>query len=146
MTVLREVDEMTRFGAVLQRALADGTRVRFRAAGVSMHPTIRDGEVITIAPIRAGEVSRGDVLLCRHQKRMLAHRVVGLTARGDERLFLLQGDAKAGCDAPVAARDVVGKVVSVCRNGREIPLCDRLARLRYAIRKSASRAKALVRR
>ena len=64
------------FGAVIAEALTTGTVVRFSAEGTSMYPTIRDGEVITIAAVAPDEVVRGDVLLCRHDKRVLAHRVV----------------------------------------------------------------------
>src|SRR5215471_6489783 len=43
--------------------LARGDRVRFRAEGWSMHPTIRHGELITIAALNGAEVSPGDILL-----------------------------------------------------------------------------------
>lgn len=121
-----------------------GLIVRFRAEGLSMYPTIRHGELITLGPFAADEVVRGDVLLCRHSTRLLAHRVVAVTGHGSERVFLLRGDAKRDCDAPVAVSDVIGKVLSVCRNGRAIRLCGRAARLRHKARFAASRAKAFV--
>ena len=133
------------FVAVMDEALRMGTRVRFRAEGNSMYPTIRDGEAITIAAVSADEVVRGDVLLCRHNQRVLAHRVVAVTARGRDRVFHLRGDAKAGCDEPIAAGDVMGRVISVCRNGRMTPLCGPGARLRHRARAAASRAKAFAR-
>jgi signal peptidase I len=132
------------FGEVIAEALTTGTVVRFSAEGTSMYPTIRDGEVITIAAVSPDEVVRGDVLLCRHDKRVLAHRVVHVITRGPERVFRLRGDAKADCDAPVGADAVVGKVISVCRNGRVAMLCGRAARLRHAARRSASGAKAFI--
>ncbi len=133
------------FVGVMDEALRVGTLVRFRAEGDSMYPTIRNGEAITIAPVSADEVVRGDVLLCRHDERVLAHRVVGVTTHGADRLFYLRGDAKAACDAPVGADALVGKVISVCRNGRMTPLCGPVARLRHRARAAASRAKAFVR-
>ena len=133
------------FVGVMDEALRHGTRVRFRAEGDSMYPTIRDGESITIAAVSTAEVVRGDVLLCRHGKRVLAHRVVAVTARGSDRVFHLRGDAKAACDAPVAAGDVVGRVISVCRNGRTASLCGPASRLRHRAQAAASRAKAFVR-
>ena len=132
------------FGAVVEEALTNGTLVRFRAEGISMYPTIRDGEAITVAAVSTDEVVRGDVLLCRHGKRVLAHRVVGVTRCGTERFFELQGDAKTSCDAPVAANAVVGRVVGVRRNGRMIPLCGRAARLRHRARTAASRAASFI--
>ena len=67
-----------------------------------------------------------------------------MTGYGSERVLRLRGDAKRGCDAPVAASDVIGKVLSVRRNGRAIALSGRAARLRYRARTVASRAKAFV--
>ena len=135
------------FGApavVIEGALRTGFFVRFRAEGLSMYPAIRHGELITVGPVAAGEVVRGDVLLCRHSTRVLAHRLVSVTGYGGERVLTLRGDAKGACDTPVTASDVIGKVLSVCRNGRAIPLCGRAARLRHTARTAASRVKAFV--
>ena len=121
-----------------------GVIVRFRAEGLSMYPAIRHGELITVGPVAADQIVRGDVLLCRHSTRVLAHRVVAVTESGTERVLTLRGDAVAACDTPVAATDVIGKVLSVCRNGRAISLCGRAARLRHKARTAASRVKAFV--
>jgi hypothetical protein len=129
------------FTAVMEKALTTGATVRFRAEGTSMYPTIRDGESISIAAVSPAKVVRGDVLLCRHEKRVLAHRVVGVTTHDTGRLFELRGDAKAACDVPVGADDVVGQVIAVQRNGRLVGLSGRAARLRYTARTAASRAK-----
>jgi len=130
------------FMAVFEEALASGTIVRFRAEGTSMHPTIRDGEAISIAAVSPDEVVRGDVVLCRHDNRVLAHRVVAVTARGAGRVFQLRGDAKAACDEPVSADGVVGRVIAIHRNGRLVGL-DRPARLRRTVRTAASQVKSL---
>jgi signal peptidase I len=130
------------FGTVIEDALAKGTTVRFRAEGISMYPTIRHGEAITVAHVASPDVVRGDVLLCRHGTRVLAHRVVGVTTCGSERFFELRGDAKASCDASVAASAVVGRVIGVGRKGRTVALSGRAARWRYYARAAASRAAA----
>jgi len=132
------------FADAMHEALTSGALVRFRAEGTSMYPTIRDGEVVTIAPIACGEIVRGDVLMCRHSERFLTHRVVAVndfTGCDGDRVFHLRGDAKAACDAPVAAVNVVGRVISVDRNGRVIPMSGRAARLRHRARATASRAR-----
>jgi signal peptidase I len=121
-----------------------GIAVRFRAGGLSMSPAICDGELITVAPVDAEQIVRGDVLLYRASTRLLAHRVVAVAGHGSERVLQLRGDAKGACDAPVAAGDVIGKVLAVTRNGRAITLCGRAARLRYRAWTAASRVKAFV--
>ena len=129
-------------GAVIDDALTTGALVRFRAEGSSMYPTIRDGEAITVAPVAAADVVRGDVLLCRHGTRVLAHRVVGVTTCGSERFFALRGDAKTSCDASVGGGGVLGRVIGVQRNGRAIALSGSAARWRFHARAAASRAAA----
>ena len=130
--------------AVIEEALTHGTLVRFRAEGHSMHPTIRDGEAITVAAVSTARVVRGDVLLCRHGTGALAHRVVGVTGSGMERFFELRGDARTSCDTPVGVGAVVGRVVGVRRNGRVIVLSGRAARLRHRARRAASRARSFI--
>jgi signal peptidase I len=130
-------------GMPMPGTLPAGLVVRFRAEGLSMYPTIRDGELITVGPVEAHQIVRGDVLLCRQSTRLLAHRVVAVHERGGERVLRLRGDAKGAADAPIAVSDVIGRVVSVCRNGRGIPMCGRTARLRHQVRTAASQVKAL---
>jgi len=109
-----------------------------------MYPTIRHGESIAIARVDADDIVAGDVLLCRHDSHLLAHRVVRVSARGDRRVFELRGDAKRASDALVGEEAVLGKVITVHRGGRAISLTGRAARLRRAARVVASRAKACV--
>jgi signal peptidase I len=129
-------------GDLVGAALTTGAVVRFRAEGTSMRPTILDGDVITVAAISTSDVVNGDVLLCRHDNRVLAHRVVDIIARSSDLYFHLRGDAKSACDAPVRADAVVGRVISTCRNGRVFVVCGRAARMRYSARSVAARAKA----
>jgi hypothetical protein len=131
------------FTESFRTTVPDGIRVRFRASGHSMYPSIRDGELITVGVVAAHAIVRGDVLLCRHGERLLAHRIVSIDSALGEPVLRLRGDAKRDCDAPVAASDVIGLVLSVERGGRTILLAGRWARLRYRARTIASRAKML---
>jgi Peptidase S24-like len=132
------------FHSVIADGLATGATVRFRAEGDSMYPTIRDGETIAVVAVSASEIVCGDILLCRHGVRLLAHRVVAATASAGNLMFELQGDAKSSCDAPIGAHAVIGKVISVQRNGRSIRLCGAASRMRRAARSAASRTRRAV--
>ena len=129
------------FDAVVQDALASGVAVRFRAGGISMYPTIRNGETITAAPVASAEIVCGDVLLFRSSGRLMAHRVVGVTEEGGARVLRIRGDAKRACDAPVAATDVIGRVIAGDRGRCVIPLLGRVARLRHRARAAISRTR-----
>ncbi|MEO8519830.1 MAG: S24/S26 family peptidase [Acidobacteriota bacterium] len=118
-----------------ERLLADGCAVRFRAEGTSMLPTVADGELLLVAPVRVEDIGRGDILLCRCPAGALAHRVADIsTIPGGSREFLLRGDGKLGCDAPVAAADVLGRVMAASGSGRLRRLQGPIARLRWRLR------------
>ncbi len=118
------------FSAVVQSLLDEGLSVRFRASGRSMLPALRDGECLIVAPARAVDVDIGDVLLCDTRRGPIAHRVSSIERLADgERRFMLRGDASLEGDAPVASRQVSGKIVSVERDGRAVSLAIRGGRL-----------------
>ncbi len=134
--------------------LRRGQCVRFRAPGLSMHPTIKEGETITVIPISPFDIKRRDILLYLIGKKVIAHRVVGIekkksnssnqSSKFSPRLFLLRGDASAICDEPVEAQQILGKVVSVERDGRSINLCSRKAKMLHIAHARASRLKRLI--
>ena len=105
-----------RFSDVCVELLLGGTAVRFRATGSSMWPTIRDGDVITVAPARPDDVAVGDVVLYRAPRGLTAHRVM-------KRLidlplaFRVRGDAPGSQDDTVAAGEILGTVGTIERDG-----------------------------
>ena len=98
--------------------LQSGLPVRFRAPGSSMHPTIRDGEVVTVIPMLARQIRRGDVLLYQAERGLTAHRVIRRFP-GPEIAFRVRGDAPGSEDEHVVTTQVLGKVESVERAGHE---------------------------
>jgi len=95
-----------------------------------MLPALGDGQCLIVAPVRAAEVDVGDVVLCDSRRGPIAHRVLSVhrRANGEER-FTLRGDASLECDAPIAAPQIRGKIVSVERDGRRMSVAIRGGRL-----------------
>ena len=122
-----------------------GNSVRFRPGGHSMSPAIRDGEAVTVAPVRASEVRRGDIILYRAERGLIAHRVLKLRGELDAPVFITRGDASTSCDAPVDASQVLGRVICVERNGRRLSLKGRRARIFCRARRALSHLKARLR-
>ncbi|MCH7804948.1 MAG: signal peptidase I [Acidobacteria bacterium] len=117
--------------------LSQGATVRFRPSGRSMYPSIREGEVIAVEPVEASDVKLADIVLYRSERGLIAHRVVEIASR-DARVFRLQGDASLSCDRPVAAEQILGRVVGVERNGRSVALASRGAKMWHKARRLAS--------
>jgi signal peptidase I len=104
---------------IVSDLLRRGHSVRFRAKGGSMRPTIREGEAITVAPVRPAGIRRGDVILYRSARGVIAHRVARVERHPDGGLvFLPRGDASRGRDDPVEKAAILGSVVAVERGGR----------------------------
>ena len=105
---------------LLSDVLAKGVPFRFLAAGYSMSPFIRDGDVITIKPRTDTNLRNGAVAAYVRPKdgHLAVHRIVGRTEAG----FALKGDHEPVSDYPVTASEILGVVDRVERSGRRIRL------------------------
>lgn len=106
------------FAALVQELLDTGLQVRFRAGGRSMAPAVRDGDLLTVAPVDPAQVAIGDVILFDGWRGPLAHRVVALERRGSQRRFVMRGDRSLQADGAIGKGQVRGRLVAVERDGR----------------------------
>jgi hypothetical protein len=100
--------------------LARGGSLRFKAKGYSMSPFIRDGDVITVAPISPAKLCWGDIAAFRRcgTDHLTIHRVVGV----QDDSFLMKGDNAPHIDGLIPASEVLGRVIKVDREGRRLRL------------------------
>lgn len=106
--------------AGLMRAVLDkGKAFRFEARGTSMHPVIRDGDVVTVRPL-AGGARTGDVVAFVHPATggVRVHRII----RSGEAGHLLKGDNALCEDGAVPPEAVLGRVARIERDGRALRL------------------------
>jgi signal peptidase len=121
---------MNGFVELTAELLERGACVRFQATGQSMYPAVKDGEIIKVEPVEPSHIKKGDIVLYRMKKGVIAHRVVHIERRnGDPPFFVLRGDALGTCDGIVEPRQVIGRVISVERNGRDYKLNGIYAKL-----------------
>jgi signal peptidase I len=92
--------------------------VRLRATGCSMVPAVWPGDEITVRRCELAELKPGQIALCMRDGALVAHRV----RRVEDDFLIMRGDALPFDDAPMSASDVVGQVVRVVRNGRDVEL------------------------
>jgi len=90
--------------------------LRLRVTGSSMLPAVRPDDVLLIRQCGIEAAAQGDIVVYLRQRRLFAHRV---TARSGARL-VTQGDAVAEPDFPVAADELLGKVVRIERRGNAV--------------------------
>jgi signal peptidase I len=93
-----------------------GASFRFQAKGHSMTPAIRDGDVITVSPLKDIMPRRGDVLAFRHpeQPQMLVHRVLHTRAKR----YFIKGDNCPEADGWIPAENILGLIAKVERRGK----------------------------
>lgn len=101
---------------LLAELASRGVTVTLAVRGTSMCPALRDGDVVTIAPVRGVTVPIGAVVAAEAPGAggLVLHRAVG--RRGGS--VLLRGDNAARPDGAVAEEAVLGLVSRVERGGR----------------------------
>ncbi|MGH9143689.1 MAG: S24/S26 family peptidase [Thermoanaerobaculia bacterium] len=102
---------MSEFESTLRAVLAAGHAARFRAAGDSMYPAIRNGDLLEIVRCEASELRRGDVVLAATGRGLTAHRIVRIGEHDGAPRITTRGDNALRCDPPIAPDDILGRVV-----------------------------------
>jgi signal peptidase I len=105
---------------LLVAVLEHGRQFRFRAAGMSMFPFIRSGDVVTVSPLKRGEPRIGDVVafLQVSDRSLTLHRVVG----AGRQTYEIRGDSAIQSDGKIPGKNILGRVVKAERNGSEVRL------------------------
>ena len=107
------------------QALSEGKHLEVRLGGSSMRPFIRNGELARAGPPPA-RPKYGMVLICTrgtdHKAGLIIHRVTGLRRVQGRVQIRTKGDAMPRDDGWWDMPQVVGRVVSVLRGGRWVPL------------------------
>jgi signal peptidase I len=94
------------FSDLASALLCSGIRIRFRAKGRSMLPTINDGDILYAESATRFEF--GDIVLFREGTEFKAHRIIGKRHQG----FITRGDAGMEPDGEIRKDQILGKVVA----------------------------------
>lgn len=101
----------------LEKLLSEGNTVQIKPKGWSMYPMIRPGDEAVIAPVNAGKLKRGDVVLFRREGGILVlHRIWKVSEKG---LFLV-GDNQVEVEGPVKREQIRGRLTAFIRKGKMI--------------------------
>lgn len=110
-----------RFRRLVAGILGEGKCLRFTALGHSMHPTIRHGDTLTLAPMSQCRPRWGAVVAVVSDvatERVVVHRVIRL----DAATVTTQGDALPRVDGTFPRVALLGVVTRIERNGRPVGL------------------------
>jgi signal peptidase I len=101
--------------------------VRLRVFGTSMVPSILPGDLVSIHRASLNDISPGEVVLFRKKGRLFVHRVVDRKVAGTsdgsvEPYLITRGDRLRDDDPPVSSPELLGRVVSIERDNRNVEL------------------------
>jgi hypothetical protein len=97
-------------------------KVRLPIVGTSMVPCILPGDLVLVHRASLDEISQGEVVLFIQNGRLLVHRVVGRACSPGNTWLITRGDRERRNDPPVSSQELLGRVVSIERDNRELPV------------------------
>jgi hypothetical protein len=115
-----QVSENALKGELAKEILRRFGTLRLQVTGQSMLPSIWPGDILLIERCAFGEIFTGDIVLCAREGRLFAHRVASADVDFESSRLVTQGDALPSPDAPVSAKEVLGKVSKIVRAGKSV--------------------------
>ena len=98
--------------------------IRFKATGDSMLPSVWPGDLLTVRRQSFSEFKSGEIVLYEREAgenaQLVAHRIVDCSGDRSGQQLITRGDSLPCDDAPVHEDQILGRVVSISRNGRPI--------------------------
>jgi hypothetical protein len=88
-------------------------RLRLRAGGLSMLPTLWPGDLLTIRARAFDQAQPGDIALYMREGRLFVHRIVRRSGSGPEAFLITRGDCMSKDDPPVREAELLGRVTHV---------------------------------
>jgi Peptidase S24-like len=113
--------------------LRDCGKVRLRAWGTSMLPSLWPGDLLTIQSAAYDEVVPGDIILVLRNDRFFIHRLVERRQDRDCISWITRGDAMPHNDPPAAASELLGRVAGIRRGHRNFVPSRRVSLIHSAL-------------
>lgn len=95
-------------------------KVRLRAFGTSMVPSLLPGDLISIERANLCEILPGEIVLFSQNGRLFVHRVASRSNSLGAPCLITRGDRLCHNDPPVFSSELLGRVVSAERGNQQI--------------------------
>jgi signal peptidase I len=126
MTHRGDNDAMELACGLTQEVVQTFGEVRLRVFGTSMVPAILPGDQVLIQRASLEEILPGEIAVFLRSGRLFVHRVVdrkmlaAAPKAADELCLITRGDRQRASDSPVYSSELLGRVVWIERDRREI--------------------------
>ena len=109
-----------------EEVLAQEGKLVYRCRGMSMSPMLRQHrDLVVIQPEPEKQYGKYDVILYRRGDKYILHRILKVTDNG----YIICGDHNWCLERDITPEQILGKLTSFVRNGREIPVEDPVYRM-----------------
>jgi signal peptidase len=104
---------------LIKESLAKDIDFSFQATGSSMYPFIRDNDTITVSSLKRIRLVTGDVVaFVKDNNNLIVHRIIG--QKGNS--YITKGDNCSASDGFIEITNILGKIIAVKRNNKNIKL------------------------
>lgn len=104
----------------IAKAVTDkGGKFRFLARGFSMSPFIKDGDLITVSPLKGKRLKKGDIVAFfdpAQNHKLYVHRIIHIKKDG----YQIKGDNLYMPDGFFSQDKILGVISEVSRDGKKI--------------------------
>jgi signal peptidase I len=95
--------------------------IELPAAGVSMYPVIKDGDICSFTICDPNNLTSKDIVLfMSDQGKLVAHRFYKTTTKNNIPQFIFKGDTNLGTDTPIPKEFILGKLHYIKRGSKRI--------------------------
>jgi signal peptidase I len=104
--------------ALIKQVTSKGGLFRFEVWGSSMHPCLRERDVVLLGKVDAekGRLPLGTIVAYHRGSVLIIHRIIGYAADS----YLIKGDYCFDHDGLVAPQAILARVVAIERQGRAV--------------------------
>lgn len=92
--------------------------VEIAASGISMYPTIIEGDKIRVDTRMNKDLSVGDIIVYESYFFLICHRIIKSFLKDGERFYITKGDSIKSAFEEVMESEVMGKATTITRRGR----------------------------
>ena len=110
------------YSQLAEMLLNDGNCFKICVIGDSMSPLLRTGDAIYVEPVKADNLSIGDIILSKAGEKMRAHRLIKIYKEKGGGIFRTKGDTFSSVDEPLGENNIIGRVYAVEKWGKTLNL------------------------
>jgi signal peptidase I len=122
MNYLQDISTGIELKELTQEILHMGHSIRMAVKGLSMLPTLKEGDFVIFKSVTAKELFFGDLIVYKQQQKFIIHRYIKTTTIKGKIYLKCKGDNLLYFDPLIPKDELLGKVFIIEKNESRISL------------------------